>query len=970
MFSTFSTFLWGATPVFVTLMSFVLFVALGNDLTAARAFTSLSLFNIMRFPLNMLPASITRIIDLSVVNRRLDRFMNTPELEATTDESSSTPADERSSAYTPLSFEGHFTSNRPAATGEMGLEIVSGAFRWPDAKAAGTGQDDPPARGAAARGAAARGAGARAPPSEARVRETLSLSLSVRRGSLVGVSGPVGSGKSSLLQALIHEMPRMGGRVVVRGKVAYCAQEPWIQNATLCNNVLFGRPFDSARYEQVLHACALTADIEQLPGGDGCEIGERGINLSGGQKARVALARACYQEADIYLLDDVLSAVDAHVGVHLVQHCIKGLLRGRGATVLMATHQTHFLAECDLCVLLREMRVHQVAPPSEIDGLLIRSPSTSSSPDSPAPARPPPPATAAGAAAAGAAAAAAAPKQRRASAKPRATRAAHSQGRLIAGESRERGLVNATVWGTYVRALSISSLSLLLFLYTLSQSFQIGSSWWLAQWSANTFRSIAGDAPWFYVYVYAALSLSNAALIWLRVVVVALACLRASRRTHASALGAVFAVPQSFYDTTPLGRILNRFSTDLQVVDVQLRTTTQQLWLCAFNVVGVLALQLLNSLYILLVLPPIALIYARVASYYRHSSRELQRLDSVSKSPIYAAFTEALNGAATIRAFGAADRFTRANHRAFDHNIRAGFVSQAANRWLAVRLEALGNAIVALAAAFAVLGKQNVDASGGNSDVLAGLAGLALAYANTITDYLNWLIRVFTLMETQMVNCERLFEYAKLEPEEPPLPLGAPPMPTPPVDWPAHGAISFRLVTMAYREGLTPVLNGLSLEIGAREKVGIVGRTGAGKSSMLAALFRLAKLQSGSILIDGIDISTISRATLRQRLAIIPQDPVLFSGTLRENIDPFREHGEQELWQALEQCYLADTARAQPDGLSMLIESQGGNLSMGQRQLVCTARALLKRARVLVLDEATASVDLETDELIQVDEHP
>jgi len=502
--------------------------------------------------------------------------------------------------------------------------------------------------------------------------------------------------------------------------------------------------------------------------------------------------------------------------------------------------------------------------------------------------------------------------------------------------------------------------------YTLSQALNLGASFWLTQWAADTLHQ--GSDPWLYVAVYAAASLAAAAVIWVRVVVVALACVRAGRRTHEDVLSAVLASPMSFFDTTPLGRILNRFSTDLQVVDVQLRMTTQALGLCVFNLIGTLLLVVANAWQISFGLLPLGVAYLVVARYYRASSRELQRLDSVSKSPIYAAFSEALQGATSIVAFGATRRFGLEARQRLDANIKVGFATAAANRWLSVRLEAIGNAIIAGVAALAVGLHAAAHASGGGGAAMAaGLAGLSLSYAVSLTDFLNWALRMSTTLEMQMVNVERLLSYAALEPEEPRdrLPGGAAAGKPPPALWPARGEVVFSSVGMRYRPGTPFVLRGFELRVGGGEKVGLVGRTGAGKSSLLAALFRLVELAEGSISIDGVDIATVPLRALRQALAIIPQEATLFSGSLRSNLDPFGQHADADVRECLAQCSLEALCGAHPAGLLQPIEPKGANLSAGQRQLVCTARALLRGSRVLVLDEATASVDMETDELIQ-----
>ncbi|KAL3931766.1 MAG: hypothetical protein SGPRY_000991, partial [Prymnesium sp.] len=805
LFGTIATFIWGATPIFVTLSSFVLYAAIPSNppLTAASAFTSLAVFNLLRFPLNAVNTTITRIVDISVVTKRLSRFMAAPTSQPLLLDP---PPD--SSDLQPLLSNGYFRSERRAAPDEVAVEIHQGAFRWPSL----TSSPPPPA----STGKGGREVEPLIGAEEGEEPTLCGIDLSLSQGQLLGLCGPVGCGKSSLLSALIGEIPRLHGRVA----------EPWIQNLSVRDNILFGSPYDEARYRQVLFACALENDLSHLPSGDASEIGERGITVSGGQKARIALARACYAEADVYLLDDVLSAVDAHVGSHLMQHCVLDLLVRRGKAVVLATHHTRFLSAADSILCLNEHgRPDLTSPPPAAEPPLA-----------------PPPLQAA--------------REKPAEERAAGVKAGGERvGATNKAEGRERGEVKSSVWATYIKALGPLSMAMLVALYTFSQARgcpRLGgrrlrseggrsegeetrerargrakerwgsSSWWLSQWTANTYNQPADD-PWLYIAIYAALSLLAAALVWFRVVIIAIASLRAGKKLHESTIT----------------------SADLQVVDVQLRVTTQQFFLIVFNLLGTAALLLANSPYIAACMLPLSLLYYYSARYYRHSSRELQRLDSLSKSPLYAAFAEALAGAPTIRATGAVPRFEHGSLTKLDHNLRAGFVSAAANRWLGVRLEAVGNLVVSLSALFAVLSRVLASKDDGGDDVKAGLAGLALSYSLSLTDFLNYLIRVFTQLETQMVNVERLFEYSSLLPEEKrggELEGWEGRRDKLASSWPSRGEIQWKGVVMGYRPELPPVLRGVELRIEGGEKLGVVGRTGAGKSSLLVALFRVCEL--------------------------------------------------------------------------------------------------------------------------------
>jgi ATP-binding cassette subfamily C (CFTR/MRP) protein 1 len=408
----------------------------------------------------------------------------------------------------------------------------------------------------------------------------------------------------------------------------------------------------------------------------------------------------------------------------------------------------------------------------------------------------------------------------------------------------------------------------------------------------------------------------------------------------------------AFFDTTPVGRLINRFSKDQTTVDTsvpQALSTSLAIVLGAIGSIGVISY--VTPFFLVPALPLTAL-YLYVQRYYLRSSRELQRLDSVSKSPVLAHFSETLSGVQTIRAYNQNKPYVHESEKRLDVNMRAFYCNTAANRWLSVRLEAIGATVTFTSAVFAVLQRGSLD---------AGLAALSVTYAMNITSSLAWLVRTTTELENSMVSVERVLEYTELAVEAPPI---IPDM-RPRADWPSAGEIELQDYSLRYREGLDLVLRGISLRIMPREKVGIVGRTGAGKSSFVLALFRLVEAAGGRILIDGVDISQIGLDDLRSRLAIIPQDPVLFAGTLRSNVDPFGQYSDADMWDAFRSVHLQAFVQSQALQLEMPVAEGGENLSVGQRQLVCLARALLRKTKILVMDEATAAVDFETDALIQ-----
>jgi len=530
-------------------------------------------------------------------------------------------------------------------------------------------------------------------------------------------------------------------------------------------------------------------------------------------------------------------------------------------------------------------------------------------------------------------------------------------GRSLTGsEERERGTVALHVWKRFAAFLGVGWVSAVVVCAILAQLCQFAQSLWLSKWASGAY----GTGPstlWLYSAPYAGLTLLICVLVLVRSLALYYSFLGASEHMHSKTLGGVLASPMAFFDSTPLGRILSRFSKELQNIDVALNGPAQRViasllrCVCAvyFIVYG-------SSPYLLLLFPPLMVGWYILQYYYRASARELQRLNSISKSPLYSAFNEALNGCSTIQAFGATERLCAEQAARFDHNLRAAFLSNAVGIWLEVWLQCMSALVIGGAALFCVIeGKASEgEASGGATR--AALAGLALTYAPQLTDSLNQLLQAFMNLETNMVSVERCFQYTDLQPEEP---MDKADREEPEAQWPSRGAIEFKQAVMRYRPELDDALTGASFTIAGGEKVGVVGRTGSGKSTLLTCLFRLVELRSGSISIDGVNIATVPLVALRNRVAIIPQDPIFFTGTLRYNLDPRGEATDAQLQEIMSRCASGSLE------LSMQLDGGGSNLSAGQRQLLCIVRALLRESRVLVLDEATANLDLQTDALIQ-----
>lgn len=808
------------------------------------------------------------------------------------------------------------------------------------------------------------------------------VSFSAGPGQLVAIVGQVGSGKSSLLSGLLGDLHVCRGSVARRGRLAFVGQRPFIQNSTLKDNILFGLPYDVDRYEDTLERCALLPDLAVLPAGDQTEIGERGINLSGGQKARVALARAVYSDPELLLLDDPLAAVDSHVGLHLFERCILPL-QARNKCILLVTNALQFTKHCSLILVVRNGRVVESGQYAELlsAGLWFsdmaaaheESRGTAESEDSgsalPEAAFTSPTATVLSIpslkvlvkkTAAGAVSIPVSSEgieMQRVDAAGRFDKAA--AGRLIAAEDREIGGVDRRVYYQWMAAAGGGCVCCFMFsLFVLSEALSVLSSVWLSYWSQHRDHG----SPWFYLGVYAGINFLMMMFSLFRELYCRIVSLQASKVLFERLVGGVLYSPMCFFDTTPLGRIVNRFSKDVYTVDEQIPQSSRSYLASMTRVLSVLLyISVITPLFIL-ALVPIAVFYAISQNYYIRTSRELSRLDSTSRSPIYALFSETLDGISTIRAFKSVQRFAARNNRMLDENQKAYFLNFSANCWLAVRLEFAGALIVTLAALTAVYARNTMVSHKGftinsvEQSAFAGMAGLGVSLALSVTQSLNWTVRTASDLESQMVSVERVEEYSSMAQEAPHYtPLD------PPTYWPTKGVLEIKNVSMRYRPGLPLVLNNISLNIEAREKIGVVGRTGAGKSSLLTVLLRLVELESGSVWLDGVDLASIGLHALRSRVAVIAQDPMLFSGTIRSNLDPFKAYSDMALWESLRRTTLAKNVTSLDD----TVAENGSNFSVGQRQLLCIARALLSRASVIIMDEATAAVDVETDAAIQ-----
>ncbi|KAM6146342.1 multidrug resistance-associated protein 1-like [Phoenicopterus ruber ruber] len=892
--TTYSMLTLTCIPFMVSLATFGVFFHLDkeNVLTATKVFTSISLFNILRLPLFDLPSVISAVAQTKVSLSRLEDFLCAEDLN-------------------PEDVDTNYSGNH--AVGYIGA-----SFRWE--------KNGPPV--------------------------LKNLSVSIPEGSLVAVVGQVGSGKSSFLSAILGEMEKLEGTVQRRGSVAYVSQQAWIQNDSLQENILFGASLNRPYYELVLESCALLPDLDQLPNGDQTEIGERGVNISGGQKQRVSLARAVYSNADLYLLDDPLSAVDVHVGKHLFEKLIgpSGLLKSK--TRILVTHNLTLLPHADLIIVMEEGRISQMGTYQELSSKranfaeLIQVFSAEHTSEETTP-------------------------MEVSSSKEEGQLGRSLQQRellkhknssfdqwKILTNSKEKvatGGMKMSVVLKYLQAFDWRWMWLTIAAYLGQNALAIGQNLWLSTWTAETTK-VSDFTEWkqsqnYKLRIYGLLGFIQGLLVCCGAYVLTRGSLSASRALHHQLLDNVLHLPLQHFETNPVGQIINRFTKDLFIVDLRFHYYLRTWLNCTLDVIGtILVITSASPLFIVVVIP-LGYFYFTIQRYYIASSRQIRRLAGASHSPVISHFSETLVGRSTVRAFGHQERFIRKNNDVVYENLVYFYNNVISNRWLSVRLEFLGNLMVFFAALFVVLAGNTVSSS---------TVGLSISYALNIIQSLNFWVRKACEIETNAVSIERVCEYAKMDKEEPWIMSKRPP-----VGWPDRGIIEFVNYKAQYRKDLGLALNDVSFQTQSKEKVGIVGRTGAGKSTLTNCLFRVLEGSEGKIIIDGIDISTIGLHDLRGNLNIIPQDSVLFSGTLQSNLDPLGKHSDLELWEVLELCDLKDFVQSLPRKLLHEISEGGENLSVGQRQLVCLARVLLRKTKILVLDEATASVDMETDNLVQ-----
>lgn len=990
--------IWNAVPILITFFSFLIYTLVEKKpLYPSVAFTAISLFMLLRIPLDLLGDMFAHVQEAKVSLDRVEDFLSEEETEK----------------YEQLGYDN---------TDENGVKHLG--FR--NATLIWGGKDTVAEDGS-------------------RAFRLLELDVDFEIGKLNIIAGPTGSGKTSMLMGMLGEMTMVEGKIYCPGgrsredvrpdpetgladTIAYVAQSAWLINASIRDNITFAAPFDERRYRDVIVACALERDLEILDHGDETLVGEKGITLSGGQKQRISLARAMYSNSEHLLMDDCLSAVDSHTAYWIFNKCIRGPLM-KNRTCILVTHNVQLcVPQADYVVVMDNGRVAACGPADQVikSGKLGED-IQKSRPVSAAPSRIP----------------------------SRVPSSVGDDTTMVDGEANsaakkdkkdvgpqvdpmdEGKATGAVKWGVlklYIFSMgSIWYWIVAMFIFIVQQLAPVATNVWVRQWAnqyveteanavhysaissvrdtqlhpkamlanianlgniaetPDVMAMVAGQQVMpgpkmlkevdviYYIFGLAAIGALGALSAFARDVWIFFGSLTASRRLHNRLVQSVMRAKFKFFDVTPLGQLMNRFSKDLEAVDQDIAPTAIGVIACALSVVVTIVLIAAITPGFLIAAFFISLLFYFMAIFYLRASRDLKRLESVQRSPLFQQFGETLSGMTTIRAYGDQRRFIRDNLTKVNTQSRPFIYLWACNRWLAFRADFLGNMVAFFAGVFIILSIGKID---------SGAAGISLSYAMTFTDSVLWLVRQYGSNEQNMNSMERIKEYLEVEQEAEAIIEDN----RPPESWPDKGSVEFTNYSTRYREDLEPVLRNISLKIQAKEKVGIVGRTGAGKSSLTLALFRALEADTGDISVDGINIGTIGLQDLREKITIVPQDPTLFMGTLRTNLDPFDQFTDEEIFDGLRRVHLIgdDDRKSNPTtpvtptirrpedtgstmasnkniflDLSTPVAESGSNLSQGQRQLLCLARAMLKNPKVLVMDEATASIDYNTDARIQ-----
>ncbi|XP_064487300.1 multidrug resistance-associated protein 1-like [Ornithodoros turicata] len=876
---------WFTAPFLQSLCVFMVYMFTNKIMTldAATAFICVTLFNMLRMALAACPDVIRGIIQTSVAFKRIAAFLR---------------AEEKDVASIGID------------TGENNcIKLENASFSWHESRNEPTTLKD--------------------------------IHLTVEKGQLIGVFGLVGSGKSSLLNALLGEMKLTEGIINVSGTIAYVPQRAWIIHGTIRSNITFMKPYERHRYRRITDKCCLQNDFDIMMDKDKTEIGEKGVNLSGGQKQRISLARAVYLDKDIYLLDDPLSAVDAQVSAAIFNKVIgpKGILQDK--TRIFITNNIKLLAYVDKIVFLQDGRIVDIGTynelilkggdfahvvqeygnvPTDVDERYDSSQ-------------------------------AAAVESVEGSTSFSASALTRAQA-LVVDEAIQVGSIKKEVYINYIKNVGVIIFTVPFLGYTGCRALDVGGGLWLSRWSKDALLPAAEQTSalrTFRLVIYAVIGSCMGLFAFTGTSMLSMCGIKAARNLHEKMIRRLFEAQMAFFDSTPLGRILNRAGKDVDLLDIQLPLLANLFFELLFQILAMAVVLTFMFPLFLVAAIPLAVLYFVMQRVYLKTLRQLKRIEAVTRSPVVNTFAETLDGLSSVRSYSAEEIFTDRFHNDLDTTQNCTFLLLVAKLWLISRLDLIGCTLAVIVGCLIVSWR---------GDISPGTAGFLMSYMVTSMYALNNLVHYGAESEAAIVSSERVEEYTQV-------PIEAPRriLPPPPKDWPDKGAVCFVDYCARYRPGLRLCIKDVNLDVKPAEKVGIVGRTGAGKSTLTTSLFRILEPCSGKVIVDNIDISTIGLHDLRSKLTIIPQDAVLFSGDLRLNLDPLKEHDDTRIMAVLE---IANLSHKFPEGLTGTTISEGGqNISYGQRQLLCLARAVLKHSKVLILDEATAALDMETDALMQ-----